>query len=49
MRKLLFAAASLFFVYSLQAQNSVVATNPVVITGHLIKITKPLKDFTPGD
>ncbi len=49
MRKLLVAAASLFFVCVLQAQKNVVATNPVVITGHLIKITKPLRDFTPAD
>ena len=49
MRKLFIAVASLFFVYALQAQKNVVATNPVVITGHLVKITKPLKDFTPAD
>ena len=49
MRKLFIAVASLFFVHALQAQKNVVATNPVVITGHLVKITKPLKDFTPAD
>ena len=47
MRKLLFAVASLFVVCAMHAQESVTAINPVVITGQLIKITKPLKDFTP--
>ncbi|MBP6025188.1 T9SS type A sorting domain-containing protein [Ferruginibacter sp.] len=47
MRKLLFAVASLFMVCALHAQQNATAINPVVITGQLIKITKPLKDFTP--
>jgi Secretion system C-terminal sorting domain/Fibronectin type III domain len=47
MRKLLFAVTSIFFVIALHAQQNATAINPVVITGQLIKITKPLKDFTP--
>jgi hypothetical protein len=31
------------------AQNQTVFKNPVVITGRLVKITKPLRDFTPAD
>ena len=35
----------LFAVSVLKAQERILATNPTVITGHLIKVTLPLRDF----
>ena len=49
MHKILFCLFSLGFVYSANAQKGVIAKNPEVVTGKLIKITKPLRDFTPAD
>ncbi|MEJ7675911.1 MAG: hypothetical protein WKF59_25230 [Chitinophagaceae bacterium] len=31
------------------AQNNIIAKNPVVVTGKLIKITRPLREFKPGE
>ena len=49
MRKIFTAALSLFLVFTIQAQDKVISSKPVVITGHLIKITKPLRDFKSAD
>jgi hypothetical protein len=43
------AVALLFCLCDVQAQKNVVASNPVVITGHLTRITKPLRDFKAAD
>jgi len=49
MQKLFIAVALLFCVFDIHAQKNVVASNPVVITGHLTRITKPLRDFKAAD
>ena len=49
MQKIFTTAALLFLVLATKAQDKIIATNPVVITGHLIKITKPLRDYKPGE
>ena len=49
MHKILFCLITLGFVYSANAQKGVIAKNPEVVTGKLIKITKPLRDFGPAD
>ncbi|MEI8058665.1 MAG: T9SS type A sorting domain-containing protein [Ferruginibacter sp.] len=49
MQKLILAVVLLFFVPHIQAQKNIVATNPVVITGHLTRITKPIRDFKAAD
>lgn len=49
MRKLLTAALALFLLLSVKAQENVIAKNPIVITGQLVKVTKPLRDFTEAD
>lgn len=49
MQKLLMAVALLFCLCGVQAQKNVVASNPEVITGHLTRITKPLRDFKAAD
>ena len=49
MRKLLLVAIAFCFVQITNAQQNSAATNPVVITGQLIKVTKPLKDFTAAN
>lgn len=49
MQKLFMAVALLFCLCDVQAQKNVVASNPVVITGHLTRITKPLRDFKAAD
>ena len=49
MRKIIITTLSLLFVFSVQAQDKVIARNPIVITGKLIRITKPLRDFKPAD
>src|SRR5437867_1931357 len=48
MYKILLTALALMF-FSVNAQDRVLVKNPVVVTGKLIKITKPLRDFTPAD
>ncbi len=49
MRKHLLTVFAILFSCALYAQNQSVFKNPVVITGRLVKITKPLRDFTPAD
>ncbi len=49
MLKHLMAAIALLLTCALHAQDKSIFKNPVVITGKLIKITKPLRDFTPAD
>ncbi|MEO8112020.1 MAG: fibronectin type III domain-containing protein, partial [Ginsengibacter sp.] len=49
MRKLLSFVLAFFAFYIANAQEAVVAKNPQVITGTLIKVTKPLRDFTLAD
>ena len=49
MRKIIITILSLLFVFSVQAQDKLIARNPIVITGKLIRITKPLRDFKPAD
>ena len=49
MRKNLCLLAALFTLINADAQESVMAQNPVVITGKLIKVTKELRNYGPGD
>jgi len=49
MRKILIAVTAMLFVQVVQAQKNIVASNPVVVTGHLVRITKPLRDFKAAD
>lgn len=49
MRKILFAAVMLLLCNAVFAQEGVIARNPVVLTGKLIKITKALRDFKVSD
>ena len=49
MRKIFITLVSFVFVLALQAQDRMIAKNPIVITGRLIRITKPLRDFTLAD
>ena len=49
MRKIFITLLSLLCIFSVRAQDKVIAGNPVVITGKLIRITKPLRDFKPSD
>ncbi len=45
MRKILSAIIALLMFVCVDAQEKVIAKNPIVITGHLIKVTAPLRDF----
>ncbi len=49
MRKILLSTCMLVCACAVYAQQKVIAKNPVVITGKLIRITKPLRDFKPSD
>ena len=50
MRKILFTPIiMLLCICAVHAQEMVIAKNPVIITGKLIKITKALRDFKPAD
>ncbi|MEP6846980.1 MAG: hypothetical protein ABI861_13295, partial [Panacibacter sp.] len=49
MRKIPFFLAALFALHTVHAQESLIAKNPVIITGKLIRITKALRDFGPAD
>ncbi|MEI7470999.1 MAG: T9SS type A sorting domain-containing protein [Chitinophagaceae bacterium] len=49
MRKQLLTVFVLLFSCALFAQNQSFFKNPIVLTGRLVKITKPLRDFTPAD
>jgi hypothetical protein len=50
MKKLLTSLLVLCCVAGLKAQaDRVIATNPIVITGKLVKVTKPLREYTAAD
>jgi Secretion system C-terminal sorting domain/Fibronectin type III domain/Bacterial pre-peptidase C-terminal domain len=49
MKKLLFVVVAFFCLQTISAQQNILAKNPIVITGKLVKITKPLRDFKPSD
>ena len=49
MRKIFTAALLLFLVFTVQAQDKVISSKPVVITGCLIKITKQVRDLKSAD
>lgn len=49
MRKLLLAVTALLLTCATYAQDKSMFKDPVVITGQLIKVTKPLRDFTAAD
>ncbi|MDQ6762148.1 MAG: hypothetical protein M3015_05920, partial [Bacteroidota bacterium] len=49
MRKFFFLLISFSTFYVANAQEAVIAKNPEVITGKLVKITKALRDFTAAD
>ncbi len=49
MRKYSLLLISFLLVYTANAQESVIAKNPEVITGNLIKITKDIRNFTSAD
>ncbi len=49
MRKLLLLAVTLFLVQAINAQKDVIAKNPTILTGHLVKVTKALRDFKASD
>ncbi len=49
MRRLSFLLIAFFLAYTAAAQVSVIAKNPEVITGKLIKVTKDLRNFTSAD
>ena len=49
MFKLSISVVALFSFCVLHAQQKILAKNPEVITGHLIKVTKPLREFTLAD
>ena len=49
MKKLLLSVTVIFMLQQSIAQNAPMAKNPIVITGHLIRVTKPLRDFGESD
>jgi hypothetical protein len=49
MRKLLLLAVTLFLMQAINAQKDVIAKNPTILTGHLVKVTKALRDFKSSD
>jgi Secretion system C-terminal sorting domain/Fibronectin type III domain len=49
MRKLLLLAITLFLMQAINAQKDVIAKNPTILTGHLVKVTKALRDFKSSD
>jgi hypothetical protein len=49
MRKLLLLAVTLFLMQAINAQKDVIAKNPTILTGHLVKVTKALRDFKASD
>jgi Secretion system C-terminal sorting domain/Bacterial pre-peptidase C-terminal domain/Fibronectin type III domain len=49
MRKLLLLAVTFFCMQMINAQQNANASTPIVITGHLVKVTKPLRDFKASD
>jgi Fibronectin type III domain./Bacterial pre-peptidase C-terminal domain. len=49
MLKILFSVAGIFLLSGAYSQIKVLAKDPVVITGKLIRTTKPLRDFTIAD
>ncbi len=49
MLKIFTIMAACCFLYTASAQETAFPRDPVVITGQLIKITKPLRDISPAD
>ena len=49
MHKMITAALSLILVLNIKAQDKIIAGNPTIITGHLVKITRPLRDYKLGE
>ena len=49
MRKIVSFIVALFLLTTMKAQENSIAKNPIVITGKLIRITKPLREFTLAD